>query len=350
MSHHYSGPDASFPHGDARLDLTDLYAFPKPGSTGKSILIMNVHPSSGINPPGPTRQDPFASEALYEFMIDTNGDAVADIAYRVRFSPFTGGAQTATLRRVEGAQAAGTGDGGRTIVEEAPVSLDREARITEAGDHRFFAGWRSEPFFFDAAGALNNFQFTGEDFFIDKDVCSIVLEVPNSALGPNAVGLWARTVDGASGSWVQADRGARPSQSVFLPGDERNAYLAAAPADDARFVAVFAHSLEHIGGYSSDEARRVAGTLLPDVLRFDPTRAASYPSNGRALTDDVLDYFLTIITNGKVTTDRVGAHRDLLAEFPYLGPPHGGRRLVEAPTSRASTWPSTVAAISSKPA
>jgi hypothetical protein len=38
--------------------------------------------------------------------------------------------------------------------------------------------------------------------------------------------------------------------------------------------------------------------------------------------DDVLDHFLSILTNGRVTTDRVGAHRDLLAEFPYLGPPH----------------------------
>jgi hypothetical protein len=71
MSHHYSGPDVSFPHGDARLDLTDVYAFPKPGGTGKSILIMNVHPSSGFNPPGPTRRDPFAANALYEFKIDT---------------------------------------------------------------------------------------------------------------------------------------------------------------------------------------------------------------------------------------------------------------------------------------
>jgi hypothetical protein len=30
----------------------------------------------------------------------------------------------------------------------------------------------------------------------------------------------------------------------------------------------------------------------------------------------------------------VGAHSDLLAEFPYLGPPHSARRLVEAPISR----------------
>ena len=322
MSHHYSGPDTSFPHGDARLDLTDLYAFPKPGSAGKSILIMNVHPSSGFNPLGPTRQDPFAADALYEIKIDTNGDNVADIAYSVRFSPFTDGAQTATLRRVEGAQAAGTYDGGQIIVEGAAVSMDREARITEAGDHRFFAGWRSDPFFFDVMGALNNFQFTGNDNFTDKDVCSIVLEVPNSALGTKVLGLWARTVDGASGSWVQADRGARPSQAVFLPGDERDAYLAAGPADDTRFIAVFAHSLEHTGGYSSGEARRVAGSLLPDIMRFDPAHAASYPSNGRALTDDVLDGFISILTNGKVTTDGVGPHSDLLAEFPYVGPPH----------------------------
>ena len=54
MSHHYSGPEYGFPHGDARLDLTDLYAFPKPGDPGKSILIMNVHPSVSVNPPGPT--------------------------------------------------------------------------------------------------------------------------------------------------------------------------------------------------------------------------------------------------------------------------------------------------------
>src|SRR5256714_11027910 len=54
MSHHYSGPDFSFPHEDARLDLTDLHAFPKPGDAGKSILIMNVHPAVGENAPGPT--------------------------------------------------------------------------------------------------------------------------------------------------------------------------------------------------------------------------------------------------------------------------------------------------------
>ena len=239
MSHHYSGPNLGFPGGDARLDFTDLYAFPKPGDPSKSILIMNVHPSAGLSPPGPTTAEPFAPEALYELKIDTNGDAVADIAYRVRFVSSDGRGQTATLRRVEGAEAAGTGEGGKIIVESAPVSMGRDARITEAGEYRFFAGWRSDPFFFDAPGAVNNFQFAGNDFFADKDICSIVLEVPNSVLGPRAVGLWARTLipaKGAAASWVQVDRGARPSQTPFLSGEQNEAYRAAEPADDARFV------------------------------------------------------------------------------------------------------------------
>src|SRR5215831_665115 len=137
MSHHYSGPDFGFPHGDARLDFTDLYAFPKPGEAEKSILIMNVHPPAVVDPPGPTTAEPFSPEALYELKIDTGGDVVADIAYRVRFSSAADGSQTATLRRIEGPLAARTGDGGQVIVEAAPVSTGRQARVTEAGDYRF---------------------------------------------------------------------------------------------------------------------------------------------------------------------------------------------------------------------
>jgi hypothetical protein len=130
-------------------------------------------------------------------------------------------------------------------------------------------------------------------------VCSIVLEVPNSALGPKEIGLWHRTLDGVGGTWVQTDRGALPSQSVFLTGAEKGAYLAGEPADDARFIAVFAHSLEHAGGYTPEEAMRVARTLLPDILPYDPRRRASYPDNGRTLTDDVMDVFLPILTKRK---------------------------------------------------
>src|SRR5262245_18519399 len=205
--------------------------------------------------------------------------------------------------------------------------MGREARVTQVGDYRFFAGWRRDPFFFDA-GAFNDFQFTGMDFFADKDVCSIALEAPNAALGATGsalLGLWARTLSRVQGNWVQAERGARASQTPFLTGEQNEAYRAAEPADDARFIGVSAHSLEHYGGVTAVEARRVAGTLLPDLLYYDPKRPASYPDNGLTPSDDAPDAFLTLITNGKVTGDGIGPHDDLLAEFPYLGPPHTAR-------------------------
>ena len=327
MSHHYSGPDFGFPLGDARLDLTDLYVFPKPGDASKSVLIMNVHPSTTLINPELTTGEPFAPTALYEFKVDTDDDVVADIAYRMRVSSSHDGTQTATLRRIEGPAAAGTGEDGQVVVADAPVSTGRDAKITNAGDYRFFAGWRSDPFFFDTLGALDSLKFTGTDYFTERDVCSIVLELPNAALGSATIGLWARVLDSRHGNWMQVERGARPQQAVFLPGSESGAYLAGQPSDDARFVPVFAHALEHTGGYAPDEAERLAKTLLPDILTYDTTRPASFPANGRTLTDDAVDVFIPILTNGKVQTDNVRAHRDLLAEFPYVGPPHDASRV-----------------------
>jgi hypothetical protein len=322
MSHHYSGPNFAFPNADARLNFTDLFAFPKAGDSSKSILIMDVHPSVGVNPAGPTTSEPFATNALYEIMIDTDGDNVENLAYSVRFAASERGSLIATVRRIDGRRSDRSGNDGVIIVEGAPVSTGREPNVTKAGDYRFFAGWRSDPFFFDAQGALNDLKFTGQDFFADKNVASIVLELPNSKLVSQHLKLWCRTVDGASGSWVQADRGARASQEPFLAGDEKSAYITGEPANDARFIAGFAHSLQHAGGYTPEEAMRAASTLLPDVLPYQPGRPASYPSNGRPLTDDAVAHFLTVLTNGKVTGDGLHPHTDLLAEFPYVGPPH----------------------------
>src|SRR5262245_56623165 len=117
----------------------------------------------------------------------------------------------------------------------------------------------------------------------------------------------------------------QPLQAVFLPGELRESYLNGEPPDDDRFVGVFAHELEHAGGYTNEVARRVARTLLPDILSYDPLQVASFPRNGRTLTDDVVDVFFSMLTNRRVTGDKVGAHNDLLDEFPYLGPPHDSR-------------------------
>ena len=213
MSNHFSGPDFGFPNGDARLDICDMYAFPNPTIPDKSILIMTVHPSVGFNPPGPTLADGFSYDAIYEFNIDTDGDTVANIAYRVRFSPLADSAQTAIVYRAEAPDLAAR-DGEAIITGAAVVAADAEVQIAEAGEYRLFAGRRSDPFFGDVAGAMNGGQFTGSDTMADWDVDAIVLEVPNHALGPAPrVGIWATVripVPGEDSGWIQVDRFGRP--------------------------------------------------------------------------------------------------------------------------------------------
>ena len=135
MAHHYSGPDFSFPHGDARVDHCDLFAFPlAPDGGGRSVFVIDVHPSVGINPEGSTTTEPFAPEALYELKIDTDGDGVADVAFRTRFSG-SNGTQSAVVCRVEGADAAGVGENGVVVVERcagferAGCAGDAERRV-----------------------------------------------------------------------------------------------------------------------------------------------------------------------------------------------------------------------------
>ncbi|MBI0583963.1 MAG: DUF4331 family protein [Methanomassiliicoccus sp.] len=319
------------------MDLTDLFAFPQPGDASRSVIIMNMHPSSTLNPPEPTTPEPFAPEAIYELRVDTNEDMVADIAYRVRFSRSGKGAMTATVRRAEGSEAAGRGEEGQVIIEGSPVSMGREALVTKSGAYRLFAGWRSDPFFFDVEGVLNNMQFTGKDWFADKDVCSIALELPVSDIGGGArLNLWHRSLVQVNGEWVQADRGARPSQTPFLADAEREAYLDGEPAQDERFVPMFAHALEKTGGYTPQGAEAAARSLLPDVLPYDPKMPAAYPGNGRMPRDDAKDVFLTVL-NGRLTWDKCGPHTDMLDEFPFLGAPHEVRSMGAEPSESRPT-------------
>jgi len=318
MADHLDAPGLSSPMSDPRTDITDVYAFRKPGDeSSKSILVLNV------NPLAPSLAPFFNNEAIYTINIDTNDDAVADRSFRIRFSEVSGGVQTATVHLATGSVAAGLNDGGGAVIAAAPASFGPQAQITTRGDYRFFAGLRSDPFFFDLLGFLNNLTFTGTDFFKDKNVFGIVLEVPNSALGGSKVKLWARTLLVKNGALVRDDRMARPAiNTVFNHGDAKNTFNAIDPDQDrAQFLASFTSTLEHLGGYTASQADTIAKILLPDLLDYDVSVPTGY-LNGRRLQDDVIDISLNLVTNGGLTGDGVGPHTDYLSDFPYLGQPH----------------------------
>ena len=261
---------------------------------------------------------------MYEIKVDTDGDAVAEVAYRFTFTQKEHGAQAATVRRATGEAARGNNAEGEILFRDVPVAFGCEIPVAEAGEYRFFVGIRSDPFFFDLDGYKNGMQFTGADTFLDKNVFSMVLELPNSALGNNPqVGVWARVLIPKDGEpFFQIDRMGHPFLNVALTADEdKNSFNRIEPTRDRElFAAKFAVALEK-NGRGREQAHEAALTLLPDILPYNYASTAGY-CNGRQLTDDIIDKQLALFTNGAVTTDKVGPHRDLLATFPYLGPPH----------------------------
>ncbi len=318
MSDHLDAPGLKPPNMDARVDICDIYAFQKPGDVNKSTLVFNV------NPVAPTYADSFASEAVYELKVDTNGDAVAEIAYRFTFSSKEHGMQTATVRRVNGELARGRGNEGDILFQNVPVAFGNEITIAENGEYRFFVGIRSDPFFFDLEGFKSGMQFTGADTFLDKNVFSMVLELPNSALGSNSrVGIWGRVlIPKDANPFFQIDRMGRPFVNVaFTKDGDKDTFNRIEPTRDrelflGKFTDLFISS-----GRNPEDAQQTALSLLPDILDYDYSSPAGY-RNGRMLTDDIIDIQLAVLTNGAVTMDKVGPHQDLLATFPYVGPPH----------------------------
>jgi hypothetical protein len=295
------------------MDITDLFAFQKPGDPAKSILIFNV------NPEAPSRAAAFDPLASYELKIDTNGDFEPDIAFHILYSSPDGGHQFATVYRAIGSAALATGPAGEVIIQTAPVSFESEVHITTAGQYRFFAGLRSDPFFADPIGFQNDMQWTGQDFFADKNVFGIVLELPNTALGSSPqISLWARSMIPVHGQLSPVNQVGRPGNNVFKGA----ATLNTTPLTQQRelFLPQYAAMFRSFG-YSEGEAIGLAQQWLPDILPYNYTRPDGYP-NGRRLMDDVVDDLVSLLTRGNPSTDLVEAHTDCLADFPYLGPPH----------------------------
>ena len=307
-----------FDSEDSRTDLTDLYAFPAPGRPGHTVLILDVNPE-------PTAEelsvDPAAS---YELKIDTNGDLEPDVAFHVLFTGTSESVAKATLYRSTGVVARGTGPVGEVVIADAPMSIGDTAHIAESGGYRFFTGIRSDPHFKDILGFRNNFQFTGHDPVAERNVIGIVVDVPNAVLGAGSpLWIWGRTMAPVNGEIVTVDQAGRPgtNNAFNAPVEDRLEFDATPPSEQlARFGDRFLAFLRSLG-YTDAEAAALLPSYLPDVLGYDPSQPPGYP-NGRRLTDDTADLLAALLTRGRITSDLAGPHTDLLAEFPFLGPPH----------------------------
>ena len=333
MSNHFTGLSLGPPLGDQRLDLCDLYAFQSPTDPTRTAIILNANP----------RADTLHPDAIYRLNIDNDGDLLTDIAISYVFSKPDGAKQTVSVFVAKGAEARAAEVVGTKIIADADVAFGARPNIVRSGATTFFAGARSDAFFFDYDGIKNLFDtsggrnftaphlggkspWTGVDSNTKANVFSTTIEMPTSELGANsAIRIWGRCSLRENGKLNHVDRAGHPSVSSFFNTDDTKLeYNASEPVNDVRrWTDQFVHLLGHTGGYTRDEAIAAihAEGILPDMLTFDPSKPAKYP-NGRVFTDDVINTRLAFLSKGDIPPTGLKPHTDVLREFPYLGAPH----------------------------
>ena len=194
---------------DPAADLADVFIFPSPESTGKTVASITFGgrsaPRSRID--GALYCD---NKVLYTLHIDRadaagNFDSISDVQVLARFGRDQAGNCGLQLENVPG--------GGGTF------SGAVERVFTSPGGMKAFAGLRNDPFFFDAEGyaaLVASFSGTGQsgdvvgafrlgggqarrDSFAFRNVSAIVFEMSNDVLAPAVGGVrpkvrvWATT-------------------------------------------------------------------------------------------------------------------------------------------------------------
>ena len=208
--------DTPFVELNPKTDLTDVYAFP--GAAGRTVLAMDTRafltPAEATDP----AQASFDDDLLYQFKIDTDGDALEDKVIQVSFTG-EGADQQVQVRGplappVRGAMA-------NVVADVTPaVTGPLNSALGSPTGMQVFVGPRDDPFFIDleaafcilpdrrpVGGPLSQscaltpsqpgtpfyFRTPGINYVSGFNVNSIVIELPNAMLegsAPGRLGVW----------------------------------------------------------------------------------------------------------------------------------------------------------------
>lgn len=328
MSHHFDSPTAI---QDGRLNLCDVYVFP--GPAGATTLVLTVNPDSGRSTPATFRPD-----ALYEFVIASDGGTAEDRALRMSFGePDADGRQQMRVRYAADGQS-------RAGLEGADLGAGRtgEAFALGTGGSAWF-GQAGDPFWGDGVAlfafhqGLAENQYRPELFtaapgnlFAGRNVTAIALQVPDVTFGGTDVAVWARISLYGHGPQRQVSRmGNAMLRPLFFPqpGPDTEALNAGSPVGDLTgFGEAVRRTAAHVAKLSrathpDEHAATLAAAFLPDVLRYrpgQPARFAPGTGNGRGLHDDAFGTALSLLAGRPLAV--TASPNPVVPRFPYLAP------------------------------
>ena len=143
------------------IDLTDLHIFPGKDNNNV-VLALSVRP---LIPKGQAAKFSFDPDVLYQFKIDTSGDAVEDLVIQARFE--------------------GTGANQKVFIS-GPVKPSRKGTVTQFETAYPTTGLLNKDFYPDAAKKVHVFAGARADsFFLDLTQLGVILPDRLSALDPS---------------------------------------------------------------------------------------------------------------------------------------------------------------------
>ncbi len=329
MSHHFDSPTAI---ADGRINLCDLYVFP--AVPGASTLILTVNPDAGRS-----SATTFRPDALYEFVVASDGGTREDIAFRVTFAePDGAGNQQIRVQRADGAAA-------RHGTEGTMLGEGRTGEVFPLGTSRLaWAGLAADPFTADGvalAGFLQGlateqydpgvFTASPGNIFAGRDVTAVALQIPDADLGGTRITVWARIRLFGHAPQLQVSRigQAMLRPLFFSPADAESETLnAGAPDSDSdahgKRIRRIASTAARLAGLSDPDAHaeQVEAAFLPDVVTYQPGQPAAFRpggGNGRALDDNAFDIAVAVLAGSALGKDSVP--RPATPKFPYLSAP-----------------------------
>ena len=176
-----------------------------------------------------------------------------------------------------------------------------------------------------------------ENFFDNRNITAIVLEVPNHLIGKGTVHAWATVSLYGHAPEMQVSRWGLPMIThLFLndPGNQevKETFNKSVPSDDiALFSGYIADYTQKMTTYAGsvmnpeEYGRQMVSRLCPNTLPYELGTAAAFDLarfNGRPLGDDVQDVMLTLASNRPLEDGAAPDRNRIRTEFPYFGEPY----------------------------
>jgi Domain of unknown function (DUF4331) len=341
---------------DPTADNTDLYAYRSPDAPNSLTVIANWIPAEDTAA-GPNWYR-FSERARYAINIDRDGDAKADVTYRLRFKNRDGAlflgntVQDYVVTRVKNGDEDVVARGVTPPNNIGPRTTPNYRQLAQngvynlSGGGKVFAGQREDAFFADIGAIFDLVAIRkgtgnmggGKDFFAGYAVHGIALQIPIAQLDDrdHTVGVWATTERPSmkirsyrhkgirrfseKREWTQVSRLGNPLiNEVIIPTKLKDRWNSLSPATDAQFVQfyrtpILAAVINQLYGLGVPETNR------DDLVQVLLTGVPGLNNTGSKLAD-MLRVNLSIAPSAN--PNRLGVFGGDLAGFP------NGRRLTD---------------------